>query len=133
LVSLGVLHAQTRQVNGTVKDEVGEPLVGVGVSIKNSTLGTQTNADGGFTLNIPSGNTTLVFRYIGFKIREVAITNQTTLNVVLEMEATMLNEVVAIGYGAVQKKDLTGAVASVNAETIAAAPVSSALEALAGR
>ncbi|RRN77508.1 SusC/RagA family TonB-linked outer membrane protein, partial [Pseudoxanthomonas sp. SGD-10] len=88
---------------------------------------------GNFTLNVPSGSVTLVFRYIGFKTREVVVTNQTSLNVTLETEATQLQEVVAIGYGTVRRKDLTAAVASVNAETIAAAPVSSALEAIAGR
>ncbi|WP_353132883.1 TonB-dependent receptor [Pseudopedobacter sp.] len=133
VMSISVLFAQNRQITGVVKDDTGEPLPGVGVAIKNSTTGTQTNVDGKFTLNVSGENAVLVFRYIGFKTKEITVGNQNTLNVVLEQEATLLNEVVAIGYGTVQKKDLTGAVASVNAETIAAAPVSSALEALAGR
>lgn len=132
VMSVSVLFAQNRQITGTVKDDTGEPLPGVGVSVKGSTVGTQTNVDGKFTLSVP-GSGTLVFKYIGFKTKEMPIGNQSTFNVVLEEEATMLNEVVAIGYGTVQKKDLTGAVASVNAETIAAAPVSSALEAIQGR
>ncbi len=133
LVVLNESYSQSRQIKGTVKDDTGEPLAGVGVSIKNTTTGTQTNADGNFVLNVPSGSATLVFRYIGFKPREVAVTNQTNLNVTLEMEATQLQEVVAIGYGTVKKKDLTGAVGSINSETISAAPVSSALEAIQGR
>lgn len=135
LLTFEAIYAQTKQIKGKVSDNTGEPLAGVGINIKNSTVGAQTDVNGQFTLNIPGtvSNAVLVFRYIGFKAKEVTVGNQTSINVVLEQEATMLNEVVAIGYGTVQKKDLTGAVASVSAETIAAAPVSSALEAIQGR
>ena len=133
LVFLNIAYAQNRQINGTVVDDTGEPLVGVGVSVKNSTLGAQTNVEGGFTLNIPSGNATLVFRYIGFKTKEVAVTNQTSISVLLDQEATMLNEVVAIGYGTVKKGDLTGAVGIVKGEELTQRPVTNVAEALIGK
>ncbi len=132
-ISITSLQAQNKQVKGIVNDDKGDPLIGVAVTLKGSTLGTQTNVNGEFTLNVPTNNAVLQFKYIGYKAREVAIGSQTSLNVVLDIETTMLNEVVAIGYGTVKRKDLTGAVASVSAEVIAAAPVSSALEAIAGR
>lgn len=133
LVFLNIAYAQNRQISGKVVDDTGEPLIGVGIGVKNATLGTQTNASGGFTINIPSGNVTLVFRYIGFKTKEVAISNQTTLNVILEQEATMLNEVVAIGYQTVSRKDLTGSVSSVGEKQLRDIPINSTAEALAGR
>ncbi|KHJ39323.1 TonB-dependent receptor SusC [Pedobacter glucosidilyticus] len=132
-ISITSLQAQTKQVKGIVNDDKGDPLIGVAVTLKGSTQGTQTNVNGEFVLNVPTNNAVLQFKYIGYKAKEVAIGSQTALNVILDVEATMLNEVVAIGYGTVKRKDLTGAVASVNAEVIAAAPVSSALEAIAGR
>lgn len=133
LVFFNIAYAQNRQISGKVVDDTGEPLVGVGVSVKNSTLGTQTNADGGFTLSIPSANATLVFRYIGFKSKEVVVSNQSTLNVLLEQESTMLNEVVAIGYGTTTRETLTGSVSSVGEKQLRDIPVATAAEALAGR
>lgn len=133
LVFLNIAYAQTRQISGKVVDGSGEPLVGVGVSVKNSTVGTQTNADGEFKLSLPAGNAILVFRYIGFKSKEIAVTNQTSINVVLDTESTMLDEVVAIGYQTVTRKDLTGSVSSVGEKQLRDIPINSTAEALAGR
>ncbi len=126
--------SQTRQVTGKVVDKGGEALIGVSVLVKGTTQGASTDLNGNFKINVSTtGNPVLVFKYIGFKIKEVAVGKQTQINVTLEDDATALDEVVVVGYGTVKKKDLTGAVGTVSAETITAAPVSSALEAISGR
>jgi len=133
-----LIHAaafsQNRLVTGKVTDKGGESLIGVSVNIKGSQQGASTDVNGGFKLNIPAdGNTTLVFKYVGFTTKEIVVGKQSQLSVVLEAAANALEEVVVVGYGTVKRKDLTGAVGTVSAEVIAAAPVSSALEAIAGR
>lgn len=125
--------AQTKQITGKVTDKGGEALIGVSVTVKGTKQGASTDINGNFKLNIPSGNQTLVLNYVGFKTKEVSVGSQNTINVTLEDDVTSLDEVVVIGYGTVKKKDLTGAVASVSADVITAAPVSSAIEAITGR
>jgi len=128
------VQAQTKQITGKVTDSGSEPLIGVGVNVKGTTQGVTTDVNGSFKIGVPTeGNTVLVFKYLGFKTQEVTVGTRTSINVKLEDEITALNEVVVIGYGTAKKKDLTGAVATVSADVIAAAPVSSALEAITGR
>ncbi|RXF71969.1 SusC/RagA family TonB-linked outer membrane protein [Arcticibacter tournemirensis] len=119
-------------ITGKVVDVKGEELIGVSVKIKGTAKGVSTDAAGSFKLTA-SENAVLVFTYVGFETIEVPVQGRKTLKVTLKVSNSQLDEVVVIGYGTVKKKDLTGAVASVNAETIAAAPVSSALEAISGR
>lgn len=128
---IGVSFAQERQITGKVTD-ANETLIGVSVSVQGTTKGTLTDVNGNYTIKVKTGET-LVFKYLGYKGKQVKITDQKTLNIALESESVALNEVVAIGYGTVRKKDLTGAVSSVSADVIAAAPVSSALQAIQGR
>ncbi|PWS32360.1 SusC/RagA family TonB-linked outer membrane protein [Pedobacter paludis] len=129
------VQAQTRQLTGTVKDKSdGQPLVGVSVTVKDSKTGSSTDANGVFKISVPANGTVLTFTYVGYKTRSITVGNQTKLEVILEEDANTLQEVtVNVGYGTVRKKDLTGAVSSVGADVIAAAPVSSALEAIQGR
>lgn len=126
--------AQTRKITGKVTDGQG-PLVGVGVKVKGTGVATSTNSTGSFTINVPAtGTQVLVFSYIGYVTKEEAVGTRSQVNVTLKDDVNTLNEVVVnIGYGTVRKKDLTGAVSSVSAEVIAAAPVSSALQAIQGR
>lgn len=119
-------------ITGKVVDVKGEELIGVSVKIKGTAKGVSTDATGSFKLTAAE-NAVLVFTYVGFETIEVPVQGRKTLKVTLKVSNSQLDEVVVIGYGTVKKKDLTGAVASVNAETIAAAPVSSALEAISGR
>lgn len=119
-------------VTGKVVDEKGEELIGVSVKVKGTTRGASTDVTGSFKLTAPE-NATLIFTYVGYQTTEVPLQGKKTLRVVLKGSNSQLDEVVVIGYGTVKKKDLTGAVASVNAETISAMPVSSALEAISGR
>lgn len=134
-IGLSVAQAQNRQLTGTVKDKKdGQPLVGVSVALAGTKNGTSTDASGVFKISIPTNGTILTFTYIGYKTKNITVTNETKLSVTLDEDANNLEEVtVNVGYGVVRKKDLTGAVGSVGADVIAAAPVSSALEAIQGR
>ncbi len=122
-------------VTGVVKDKGGEPLPGVTIKIKGTTVGATTNANGKYTIKVPDENTTLTFSFIGFKTKEVKVGKQTTLNIVLEEDATMLQEVrVDVGYGKTVSRDrLAASVSSISAKDIADFPVSTAAEALAGK
>ena len=132
MISLSV-SAQNVTVKGTVKDKTGETVIGASVVQKGNTgNGTITDIDGNFTLSVPA-NSTLVISYVGMKTQEITLKGQTKINVVLDDDSQALDEVVVIGYGTVQKKDLTGSVASVSAKQLSAVPVSNASEALQGK
>jgi TonB-dependent starch-binding outer membrane protein SusC len=136
-IGINVAKAQTRSVTGKVTEKsTGSPLPGVAVTIKGTKSAVSTDANGIYKVSVPStGNTVLVFRSIGFNEMEIAVGTKSQVNAALEESSTALNEVkiVNIGYGTVKREAITGAVSSVNAATIAAAPVSSALEAIQGR
>ena len=119
LLLIGVCaQAQTIKVNGVVKDaKTGEPLPGVSVLIKGTTVGTQTDFDGLYNLPKVDKGATLVFNYLGYAVKEVVV-NQPTINVVLEESAESLDEIVVIGYGTQRKKEVTGAVTVVGSATI---------------
>ena len=131
-LSLSV-SAQTITLNGNVKDTTGEPIIGASIVEKgNTTNGTITDLDGNFSLKVPA-NATVIISYIGMKTQEIAIKGKSKLDVTLSDDAKALDEVVVIGYGTAKRKDITGSVASVNSETLAAIPVASATEALQGK
>jgi len=105
-----------RTVSGTVTDQSGQPLPGVTVLIKGTTQGTVTNTDGNYSLsNIPE-DATLVYSFVGMRTQEVVVGGQISINIVMEQETIGIEEVVAIGYGTISKKDLTGSVSSVRFE-----------------
>ena len=111
-ISLSV-SAQTITVKGNVKDTSGEPVIGASVVEKgNTTNGTITDLDGNFSIKI-DGKKTLVISYIGMKTQEIAIQGKKVINVQMTDDSKALDEVVVIGYGTVNKRDLTGSVASV--------------------
>ena len=132
LCALTSVSAQKR-LSGTVTDASAKPLSGTTVSVKGANVSTVTNADGGFVLDVPANAKTLIFSNVGYQSQQLGIGNGSVLNVSLGVSTTNLNEVVVIGYGTQKRKDLTGAVSSVNAATIAKAPVVSAEQALQGR
>jgi len=110
---------QGSKVTGEVKNAAGETLPGVTVMVKGTTSGTITDADGKYELtNVPAEGT-LVFSFVGMKKIEIGVAGKSTVDAVLEDETFGIEEVVAIGYGTVRKIDLTGAVGSVQGETIA--------------
>ncbi len=136
LVALGISGAAAAQqvVTGVVMAE-GEPdpVIGANVLVKGTTTGTITDFDGNFSLPAKAGDV-LVFSYLGYKTQEVKVTAASApIRVTLVSDNVMLDEVVAIGYGAMKKSDLTGAVTSVKAEALTKAPVSGLDQALQGR
>jgi TonB-dependent starch-binding outer membrane protein SusC len=119
MLSVMAFAQQARTVKGKVTDEKGEAIPGVNVSIQGTTIGTITDIDGNYVIEIDSPEkAVLLFSFIGYEPMTVAVGNQATINPKLKEESIGLNEVVAIGYGVVKKKDLTGAVSSVKSDEI---------------
>ena len=107
-------------VTGAVKDASGETLIGVSVKEKGTQNGSITDLTGKFRLTVAGSQSVLVFSYIGYIPQEIAVGNQTDIQVVLEEDAEELDEVVVIGYGIAKKKDLTGSISHVKAEKLEA-------------
>lgn len=126
------MFAQQITVQGVVKDQTGETVIGASVMEKGTTNGTITGIDGDFSLNM-SPNGTLVVSYCGYKTQEVQVKGQKQLQVVLSEDAEMLDEVVVIGYGTMKKSDLTGAVSSIGNKDIKDSPVSNLGQAIQGK
>ena len=124
--------ATTQRVTGVVLDENGEPMIGVSVLEEGTKVGVATDFDGQFTLNVRPG-ATLHFSYIGYKPQSVKVDGRSSIEVTMELDSNVLDEVVAIGYGTIKKRDLTGAVASVKNEDITLSPTSNAMDALQGK
>ena len=127
------IYAQNIDVNGVVTDENGLPLAGANILEKGTSNGAQADFDGNFSLTVADSNAILVVSYIGYATQEVSVNGRTQITVKLAEDASKLDEVVVVGYGTVRKSDLTGAVASVDADAINAVPVSSIDQALQGR
>jgi TonB-dependent starch-binding outer membrane protein SusC len=120
-------------ITGIVTDAKGESLVGVSVMLKGTTKGSLTDENGRFSIDVDGGESILVFSFIGFKNQEIIVGNRSIVNVTLEDEALGLKEVVVIGYGERNKKDLTGSVSNVNANDISKSPALSPELAMQGR
>lgn len=106
----------TVAVSGVVKDDTGEPLIGCSVFVEGAKLGTTTDLDGKFSLNVPK-NATISFSYVGYQPLKVKA-DKSTLDVVMKPSATMLDEVVAVGYGKMKRSDVTGSVVSVTSDNL---------------
>lgn len=107
--------AQSISVSGTVKDVAGEPLIGVNVLEDGTTNGVITDIDGNYTLNVAS-NAKLTFSFVGYASQTVSVNGKSTINVTMKEDAKLLSEVVVVGYGTMKKSDISGSVASVDAE-----------------
>ncbi|MDR3268745.1 MAG: TonB-dependent receptor [Tannerella sp.] len=121
-----------KQVTGMVTDVNSEPIIGANIVEKGTVNGTITDVDGKFSLTV-SDNAVLHISFIGYVAQEIAVRNQTSLNVTLQEDAQALEEIVVVGYGSVRKKDLTGAVSSVKFDDTPMTTYSSAAQALAGK
>lgn len=130
LLSSTLAFAQN-QVRGVVTDPAGEPLIGVNVLEKGTTNGTVTDIDGKYTVNVPKGKT-LVFSFIGFVTQEIKV-NSNVVNVTLKDDTETLDEVVVIGYGSMQRKDVTSSITSVKAEDLNVGVVTSPAQMLQGK
>lgn len=125
-------HQNSRKITGKVTDEAREPLISVTVSVKNTQNSVITDIDGNYTIdNVPPGST-LVFSYIGMLPIEVPVGNKTEYNIVMKEDIIGLEEVTAIGYTTMKKKDLTGSVSSLSAEDITRVPSNSITSSLVG-
>ncbi len=123
-----------RQVSGTVTDaSTGETLVGAAVVVPGTTTGASTNIEGAYTVTVPAGADSLRFSYIGYDAQTVAIAGRTTIDVALAPGAQMLGDLVVIGYGAVEERDVTGAVDRVTSEDFNQAAVVSPEQVIAGK
>ena len=126
--------AQGRVVTGTVTSlEDGMGVPGATVLVKGTTIGTATDIDGKYSINIPAGSNVLVFTFVGLTSQEVNIGNRSTINVALESDVTALSEVIVTGYGTQPKREVTGAVSSVKGDAIQNLPLQSFDRALQGR
>ncbi len=132
LVSAWTLSAQTT-ITGVVTDESGEPLIGAGVVVEGTTVGTITGIDGDYSLTVPADAVNLVFSFIGLSDQTIPIAGQTVINVVLKEDSTFLDEVVVVGYQTVKRRDLLGAVASVGSDKLTEQPVTTVSQALSGK
>ena len=120
-------------ITGKVTDEFGSPLPGVNVVVKGTSTGVTTDADGMYTLEVSSGDVTLVFSFIGYATKEVAANNQSTVDVTLQEDIQSLAEVVVVGYGTQEKKEVTAAISQVSGEEIKKSSAVSISNSLAGR
>ncbi len=121
------------QISGTVVDNKGEAVIGASVLVKGTSTGAATDINGKFSIPTAKSSDVLVISYIGYTSQEISLRGKQTVQVVLREDAQTLNDVVVIGYGTVKRRDLTGAVASVSGEKLAANPVPSVAQALQGQ
>ncbi len=120
-------------VRGTVRDEEGAPLFGVNILIKGTGSGTVTDLDGKFSLELPTGDETLVLSYTGYETLEVPVNGQQELTIVMSESISELEEVVVVGYGTVRKRDLTGSVGSLEGKEFEGEVISNVSQGLQGK
>lgn len=132
LLSSSVLFAQNKTVTGTVKDEKGQPMQGVSVMVKGSSTGTNTSADGSFSIAVPD-NVVLIFSSVGFATRELSVSGQQRLEVQLTAQSASIGEVIVVAYGNTTKKTTTGAIQTVNSKELADIPVPQLTQKLQGK
>ena len=130
----GASYRAAVTVQGVVTDDKGTPLPGATVVLKgNTSVGASSNADGKFSLSVPTGTETLVISSIGYVTQEIALDGRTTLTIQLVADNKALDEVVVVGYGTQKRSDLTGAVGSVKAAEIVERPVVNVAQSLQGK
>lgn len=130
-ISTVSVWAQDKSITGTVKDETGEPMIGVPVTVEGTTVGTVTDLDGKFALSVPK-NAVLSFSFLGYISKKVPVGNQTNIEVVLSEDNKALDEVVVVGFATQKKVNLTGSVGIATAKDLEARPVTTATQALQG-
>jgi len=128
------LWAQSKNVTGRVTSEDdGGGLPAVNVLVKGTTNGTVTDIDGYYNLTVPNDQAVLIFSFIGYTSMEVPVGTQTTVNIALKTDITELSEVVVVGYGTQERRDLLGSIGSADSEVLENIPVADPLEAIQGR
>jgi TonB-linked SusC/RagA family outer membrane protein len=131
---LNLAMAQDRVVSGKVTSaDDGTTLPGVSVLVQGTTKGTATDANGAYSISLASGENTLVFSFIGYKTQTVAVSAQSTVDIILETDITALEEVVVVGYGVQKEKDLTSAISTIKSDELIKTPQGQAMQALQGK
>ncbi|GAB2633085.1 TonB-dependent receptor [Belliella aquatica] len=135
MISAITVFAQSSNITGVViSGEDSQPFPGVTVVVKGTSIGAVTDLDGAFSINVPdASNATLVFSFIGFMTQEVVLNNRSFVEVTIEPDVSQLDEVVVIGYGETKRRDLTGAVGSMNSANIRETNKVNAFQALQGQ
>ncbi len=134
LFSVCTVFAQSRQITGKVTENKGTSSIpGTNVTVKGTQTGTVTNPDGTYSVNVPGNTATLVFSSVGYVSQEIVVGNQSIINIDLAVDSKSLSEVVVVGYGTQQRKDITGAISSVTSAQIEKVPVATLDQALQGR
>ena len=129
------LVRQDLLITGTVTDETGEPLPGVNVALKGTNTGTITDVNGRYRINVPNTSAELTFTFVGYSEQTIPVGDQRTIDITMSESTVAIDEVeiVAIGYGSIRRRDVTGSVASADMSEMQKATVSSVLDGLAGR
>lgn len=133
MLLMSVVAFAQNQVTGHVADATGEPIIGANVTVKGTTVGTITDIDGNFTLEVGSTDSTLVVSFIGYKSAEAAIKGKSPINVILQEDTETLDEVVVVGYGTQNRKSLTGAISDVKSESLTRSVSTTTAGALSGK
>ncbi len=121
------------RIQGQVVNEKAEPLPGVNVLIKGTSIGTATDVNGKYVLDIENENVVLIFSFIGYETQEVSVGNRSVLNVTMSPDVKALEEVVVVGYGTVNKRDLTGSIGSVSGDQLKEVPITSLEQGIQGK
>ncbi|SOE20777.1 TonB-linked outer membrane protein, SusC/RagA family [Spirosomataceae bacterium TFI 002] len=132
LVFLGFVSFAQAQVKGKVTDANSEELIGVSIAVQGTNRGVISDVSGNFSIDAKPSEK-LVFSYVGYEPQVITVGNQTTINVILNEDAAVLDEVVVVGYGVTMKRDLTGAVGQIDADKLADVPASRVDQMLQGR
>ena len=126
-------YAQTVNVTGTVSDVNGEPLIGVTIQLQGTSAGTVTDINGKFVLNNVPSNGTLEVTYVGMRSEKIALAGRTNVDIVLKEDTELLEEVVVVGYGGVERRDLTSAVSKVNSKDFLQGAVNNPMQMIDGK
>ena len=129
------LYLQAVTVSGKVTDEAGVGMPGINVIVKGTSNGTTTDSDGAYTLSVPNDQTagTLVFSFIGYTTQEVAINNRNAISITMTPDVTSLDEIIVVGYGTQEKRDVTAAISSISGEALTKIPTGNAMDAMKGQ
>ncbi|WP_229208761.1 SusC/RagA family TonB-linked outer membrane protein [Dyadobacter luticola] len=131
--TIGLANAQEIIVKGVIRDQQKQSLPGASVLVKGTQTGTVTDVEGNYSIPVPNGEAVLVVSFIGYETKEIAVGNQTQIDVVLGGDQKTLNEIVVIGYGTQKRGDVTTSIASVSTKDIEERPILQAAQALQGK
>lgn len=132
LLGIGMANAQTSKVTGTViSAEDNEPIIGASIVVKGTTIGTVTDFNGTFSLDVPSSAKTLVVSFVGMKPQEVGV--KSNLKIILESDNQMLDEVMVVAYGTAKKSSFTGSASTISNEKLELRPITNLTKGLEGQ